>query len=105
MFILKHVTPDTAAKASGCRVRSSRDHWENALLTQLIIQYITNEIGKGYMKEICCRHTVFWGTLMSLWVGQGVTRVGILVSLFLSFCFYGLAGYGSQSVTAVYRCL
>ena len=40
------------------------------------------------------------------WLGQGVTRVGILCSMFLCFAFLCcLAGCGSQSEAAVYYCL
>ena len=39
------------------------------------------------------------------WLGQGVTRVGILCPFFYVLYFYVLAWYGSQSGTAVYRCL
>ena len=43
---------------------------------------------------------------MSLfWFGQGVIWVGILCSFFYVLYFFVLAGYGSQSGTAVYRCL
>ena len=38
----------------------------------------------------------------SIWFGQGV-KFYVLFSMIL--CFYVLAGYGSQSGTAVYRCL
>ena len=37
--------------------------------------------------------------------GQGVISVGILCSFFYVLYFFVLAGYGSQSGRAVYRCL
>jgi hypothetical protein len=43
---------------------------------------------------------------MSLfWFGQGVIWVGILCSVFYVLYFFVLAGCGSESEAAVYRCL